>query len=414
MTPPPDQPPAPNTDTSGKQPYQSGLLSRIVAIHFPTRPVAPAEQGLLRISGGAVALDTGDMFAGMSTGATGKLIATKPFTVLTPGIVVYGQPQHGKPCFMACTDGTTILKGHQDVGGDMEGIVWDSVYGANGLCALSFAGGAFFVVYRPASSGPYDSSCAMSVDGENFSEIGNIYPGLPHLSVHDSLTPGSVAFNGKGYATAGMFFADPNYPNIIGIDDNNMAWGSSGDGSGWSASCTPSETASPGIQPDAIHLGSGSAFTTIAGGAGRFVAAATSRTTFQSTVPVPGTGGTQFTQYVYPTAAAAVSNDGNSWTTNKLPGAIEGNYIETGLGTHDTSDSRALSVAFVRTGADTGYFVISAVGSMTSSGAPGSAASWCWKGDGSSWQLIKQTGDASFGTVSAIARDLTSTKVVNI
>jgi hypothetical protein len=35
MTPPPDQPPPPGTDTSGKQPYQSGLQARITAIHFP-------------------------------------------------------------------------------------------------------------------------------------------------------------------------------------------------------------------------------------------------------------------------------------------------------------------------------------------------------------------------------------------
>src|SRR5262245_9475292 len=110
MTPPPDQPPPPNTDTSGKQPYQSGLLSRIKAINFPSKVVA--EQGLLQIGSTAVALDTGESFGGMSTGATGTLIATKPFTVLTSGIVVYGQPQHGKPCFMACTDGTTILRGH--------------------------------------------------------------------------------------------------------------------------------------------------------------------------------------------------------------------------------------------------------------------------------------------------------------
>jgi len=34
MTPPPDQP---DTDTSGKQPYSSGLLARIVAIHFPSK-----------------------------------------------------------------------------------------------------------------------------------------------------------------------------------------------------------------------------------------------------------------------------------------------------------------------------------------------------------------------------------------
>jgi len=413
-----DRPPPPlGTDISGKQPYPSGLLARIVGINFPfPTAVAIAEQGLLLVGGMAVALDTGDSFPGISTGATGKLINTKPFTVLTPGVVVYGKPQHGDPCFMACTDGTTILRGHQDIGGDMEGIVWDPVYGANGLCALSFAGGAFFVVYQPGSSQSTTASCAVSFDGENFNEIGNIYSGLPSLSVHDQLVPGSVAFNGNGYATAGAFFTDPNYPYIIGLDDQNMAWASSGDGLGWSADCSRSETQDPGTEPYGLGLGAGGtttalAYTSIAGGAGRFVAVATTRTVFQTIFPVPGTGGEVFEQYVFPTAAAAISGDGSSWTVNKLPGAFEAFYSEPVGGPQDRTDSTAASVVFVRTGGNAGYFVISATG-LSQQGASNSYASWCWKGDGSSWQMVKQSNDANFGTVSAIARNLASTKIV--
>jgi hypothetical protein len=404
----------PGTDTSGKQPYQSGLLSRITAIHFPRRVVI-AEQGLLDTNSAAVALDTGESFSGMRTGATGKLRNTKPFTVLSSGIVVFGQPKAGREedaCFMACVDGTTILRGHQDVGGDMEGIVWEPVYTVDGLCALSFAGGGFFVVYQPSDSGRLDSSCAVSFNGTDFSEIGNLYGGLPSLSDHDQLTPGSVAYNGNSYATAGDYAADPSYPQIISADDQ-MAWASSGDGSSWSADCSRSETVDPGIRPGYISFssGTGAAYTTIAGGAGRFVAAATSRSQFQSTTPVPG--GTGNIIYTRPTAAAAVSDDGSSWDTIKLPGATEASYVETGSGTFSVAESAALSVVFVRTGGSGGYFVISANGFMQS-GPNQSSASWCWKGDGNSWSVVKQSDDPSFGPVSAVAKDLSATKIVTV
>lgn len=414
MTPIADQPPSPGIDTSGKQPYPSGLLADIVAIHFPKKiPIPIAEQGLLKIGNSAVALDTGDTFPGMATGATGLLINTKPFTILTPGIVVYGKPQHGRACFMACTDGATILRGHQDVGGDMEGVVWDPVYTVpnNNFSALSFAGGVFFVVQF--GSGKMDSACAVSFDGENFSEIGNIYAGVPPISVHDSLTPGAVAFNGRGYATSGYFLTDPNYPNVIVEGDFNMAWASSPDASGWSVGYTPDEMTSPGSYP--YGRGIAGFLTSIAGGAGRFIATATTRKSFQSTFPVPGTSGTQFTIYVVSTAAAALSSDGNSWTATNLPGAIEGLYEDDGNASFtNISNSASSSVVFVKTGVKTGYFVITARGSVDKPRQPTRFASWCWKGDGSSWQLVKQADDASLTVVSAIARDLSSTKILSV
>jgi hypothetical protein len=42
MTPPPDPSPPPGTDTSGQQPYDSGLLANIIAIHFPGGPTGIA------------------------------------------------------------------------------------------------------------------------------------------------------------------------------------------------------------------------------------------------------------------------------------------------------------------------------------------------------------------------------------
>src|SRR5215831_14236965 len=407
----PDQPPPPDTDTTGHQPYPSGVLARIVAIHFPEKIVGVAEQGLLRVNGSALALDTGETFGGVSTGATGRLVGSQIFTVLTSGIVVYGQPQQGDACFMACIDGYTVLRGHQDVGGDMEGIVWDPVYSsANGVSGLSFAGGGFFVVQYGSAN--LDSACAVSFDGENFSEIGNIYAGIPDIDPpHTSLVPGTVAFNGRSYAAAAWFFGTPNYPNVIQIDDFNMAWASSSEGTGWSVGYTPDEMSEPGANPYAIG---GSIYTSIAGGNGLFVAAGTSRTTFQTTFPVPGTGGEEFSQYVYPTAAAVVSSDGNSWSAVNLPGATEASYAELGGGYYSSSDSVSSSVAFIRTGSG-GYFVMSATGFSRSGAAPIEPASWCWKGSGSSWQLIKQASDFSLGgSLSAVAQNLSGTKIVQI
>jgi hypothetical protein len=399
----------PGTDTSGKQPYQSGLLARIIAIHFP-RKIVVAEQGLLATTSAAIALDTGESFSGMNSGATGRLRNTKPFTVLSSGVVVYGQPREGDPCFMACVDGTTILRGHQDIGGSMEGIVWDPVYSvpiidsSYGLCALSFAGGGFFVVRQTSKT---SSSCAVSFNGTDFSEIGNLYSGVSIASPdRDSQTPGSVAYNGREYATAGINDSSPGYPGIIAAADFGMMWSSSADGSSWSSGyTTPVETADPGTNAVPLNLAPGAqAYTTVAGGAGRFVAAATSRSIF----PSAEFEGVTFS---YSTAAAAVSSDGSSWTTAKLPGAIEANRVE-GVETNVAS-SYGVSVAFVKTGSNTGYFVISAGGSI--SAAPDfTEASWCWKGDGQSWQMVKQAGDASFGTVSAVAKDLSATKIVTV
>jgi hypothetical protein len=415
--------PLPYADKGGGgalPPHGEDYFNRIVGVHWREPAFAVAEQGLLAITSGgvsssAIALDTGESFGGMSSGASGLLRSSKPWTVLSSGIVVYGQPKEkaSKPCFMACTDGKTIQRGTEDVGGDMEGIVWEAVYSLDNVWALSFAGGGFFVMSGDLYHGSSDRiSCAVSFDGENFSNIGNIYSGVPTSGAHFTQTPGSVASNGQGiYASAGVFFQDDNYPRIQ-TSDNNMMWASSNDGQSWNSGYSYPEAADPGIRPVAIFVGAGSgAYTTIAGGNGRFVAAATAHSLFQSTVAVPGTGGTEFIKYVRPTAAAAISSDGSSWTTKKLPSATEASYVELGGGNYNIAESNSISVAFVRTSGVAGYFLITANGYMQE-GASQSSQSWCWKGDGSSWSIIRQVDDPSYGTVSAIAKNLSATKIV--
>lgn len=408
------------TDIGGggsNPPHGEDFFNRIVNVHWPKQVVPVGflvEQGLLVTDAStpttAVALDTGESFSGVNSGASGKLLALKPFTVLTAGIVVFGKPRDGAACFMACVDGSTILRGVQDISGTIEEkIVWSSVYSVPPrITALSFAGDGFFVTY---GSGGTNSSCAVSFDGMNFSEIGSLYSGVPTADT-DSQTAGSVAHNGQSYATAGLFSTTAPYPPKITNDDSNLMWASSSDGFGWSSGYNGSVTGDPGTNAGPIYLGSdgGTAFTTIAGGAGQFVAAATARGLFS-------TGTFDFDDneifVTLSTAAAAISSDGGSWSTIKLPGAIEGNKILGGV-TNEAS-SFASSVAFIttgvsKTGVRTGYFIISGNGGTETPDR--AVAAWCWTGDGSSWSLVKQ--GETFGAVSAIAKNLSATEIVNI
>lgn len=372
-------------------PYGEDFFQRIVGVHWPTKapPQFIAEQALISTElKNAFALDSGDTFSGMNTGASGFLKSSKAWTVLTAGLVAFGKPRDGDACFMVCSDRTsgTIQRGIEDVGGE-SGIAWSTVYSvpANSLYALSFAGNAFFISYSSDTGHP--SSCAVSFDGENFTELGNIY------SV--SGTPGSVANNGIGYAAIGDFPNNPSAPAIV-ADDDSMMWSSSNDGTSWSGGHSSPETANPGIS---IALNP-----SLAGGMGRFVGAADDHSKL---FPYSDTQQTNMS-----TAAAAVSSDGRSWTTAALPGAVVGYYDNVSL-VH--GDSNAQSVCFVRTTGSNGYFVMTGIGVHQ---PEGTFESYIWRGNGSSWSLVQSigpdTGLDSFTAVSAIARDLSSTTIVQV
>lgn len=402
------------------------FLTEIVNINWDVE-----EQALLVTSSNpliAVALDTGETFSGVNSGASGQLLLNT-FTVLSKGIVVYGKPRNGDACFMACVDEITILRGVQDIDGDMEGIVWSPIHSVpltsgRGLTALSFAGDAFFITYSTDTD--YLPFCAVSFDGVSFSEIGNIYPSVPLLDVggepNEEKISGAIAHNGTSYAAAGMFDTTPSHysPTLeITPADYAMMWGFSGDATNWSSGYSPDEVTNPGANPAPVFTDvpggftSTVGFTNIAGGNGLFVAAATTR---EGPFIVQKPTETFTIATTRPTASAAISSNGSSWITIRLPGAIQGNYIYDAVSSINIYNSRsvAASVAFIKTGAKSGYFVISATGDVEEHSVQTSAGSWCWKGDGSSWSLVKQAGEDNFGTVSAIAKDLSSTKIVRI
>jgi hypothetical protein len=366
------------------------------------------EQGLLAIdpfgSLHAVALDTGELFPGISTGATGN-----GFTVLTPGVVVFGKPRDGDACFMGCIDGKTILRGTQDT----NRIAWLPVYSVPrvdgfGLTALSFAKGAFFVNHFSSDRSLH---CAVSFDGFSFAEIGNIFSGVPLLDAGgtalDQNVSGAVAHNGKTYAAAGRF--DPERPpgTIVRLTaDYSMIWSSSSNGTDWSSGYSPNEITNPGADPNGTAYSGSSVevfYTNIAGGAGLFVSAATTREgPFFVVEPTITT--------MEPTASAAVSSDGSSWETIRLPGVIHGAYSYVD---NSNSASRGESVAFIKTkkdGDEKGYFLISSYG-RTQVGSVGTVTSWCHRGDGHTWALVRSEG-VIYGAVSAIAKDLATTTIV--
>src|SRR5580765_3377905 len=390
--------------------WAQDILTRVYNVHWDTEE---EQQALLQIGDSAVALDTGESFHGIATGASGTL--KNDFTVLSSGVVVYGTPRDGDPCFMACTDGITIRRGSQ---ADLDDpILWETVFivpaevdSGWGLTALSFAGDAFFVGYQISELELFYTA---SFDGIHFKAIGNPYADVPTTASHAQQVSGSVAKNGEVYATVGIFSHQDNFPEII-TTDNNMMWSMSNDGRSWDSGFSYPEIANPGIRPDWIDLGSdgGRAYTTVAGGAGIFVAAGTVKSAFKRyTDDVIG----DTSQNIHPTAAAVVSSDGSSWHGTPLPGAFTANYepvVGGGLGTV-TDESVSLSVAFIKQG-DNGYFVISANGTKVTSGDPLIAGSWCWKGDGHTWDMVKHSDAADFGVVSAIAKDLSSTTIVTI
>jgi hypothetical protein len=385
------------------------FLTRVVNVKWTGAP----EQGLLATGSVfsldtmvAIALDTGESFPGISCGATGNAI-----TVLTSGIVVFGEPRDGDACFMACIDGRTILRGIDD---DKGGIAWSPIHNVAGLTALSFAKDAFFVTYSMDKT--TDPLCALSFDGQSFSEIGNIYSSVPP-SPPDLRFSGAIAHNGTGYAAAGMYQAipsqyDQNGADVFFPDDYSMMWAFSNNGTAWGSGYSPNETTNPGANPVGAPLADFiSAYTNIAGGAGLFVAAATTRIPWVA-IPVEDTG-THNIMVTRATASAAVSDDGHSWTTIPLPGVIEGDYSDRGT---KNNSSYSDSVAFIKTenNGSGGYFLISSNGILTQGEFERPAVSWCHKGDGHSWSLIKSdTGGANgYGTVSAIAKDLSSTRIV--
>jgi hypothetical protein len=155
----------------------------------------------------------------------------------------------------------------------------------------------------------------------------------------------------------------------------------------------------------------------VAGGPGKFVAAAIEKFVSHENLPAG-----QPSDVIWQTAAAAKSSSGGSWTTEKLPGVYEGfhKYDNDGDTNHG---SYGTCTTYVRgKSADKGYFLIAAWGSKSQMTGGNSGAAefhfeadaWLFKsGDGSDtgWKQIRTTGTQSnsgsaFLTLSTIDRKI--------
>lgn len=407
-------------------PFGESFLERIVGVHWPKKEegggiaIAEPEQALVVFdseSGSSVALDTGDSFGGTISGASGRLglgVLSTRFTVLSSGVVVYGKPINGDACFINC-DGNAVMRGtHSDVGT----INWDSVYsvGNSKRFGLSFGGGAFFLLTEDEDT---NVLCTVSTDGVHFSGGSNPFANVPENDNIRGRSPGSVAGGTDIFVATGQVNSVPNAfleDNSIVSGDSAMMWAASSTGAAWASGYSPDELTDPGQLSGGTSLGSTDAMATVAYGNGVFVSVATKRTNFfWFSSGIPST--THYT--TRPTAAAAVSSSGSSWSTVALPGAVQANYNVGGA----NSASESNAVAFIKTGEiksdvagvppiPTGYFVMTANGGSSPPG-PIYSDNGCWRGDGGSWSRV-MSGTTTFGHVSAIAKDLDKTTIVRI
>jgi hypothetical protein len=376
MTPPFDQPPPPGTDTSGEQPYSSGVLARITAIHFPTRIVVAQQQWLLGIFGErntpikAISAD-GQSYDGISSGAS-----IAGHTILSSGCVAAGQllNERGAPI----VGGDSFIAGDSNTGSvkfgtvRSSGVDWRDVWSAPGpILAVSYANGGFFVSYETADASK--SLLAVTFDGESLISGMDPFSGIP-----DAGYGGAVAYINGTYATVGSVRkSDPGPATSLGGD--YFMWASSLDGTNWSSGSSDlgiSPLGNPSIQQ-----------TTICVGNGIFAAAGSECTTWTAGPP-----GIPRPEYVLPKCAIAESTNGQRWSVQDLPDAVARGSYELGDRGGATS-----AVAFISTGKG-GYFVAAGNESGGSSG-PGSFepdAHKLWAGG----RLILEETTAAFGSYS--------------
>ena len=395
--------------------YGEDMFQRIVAVHWPKRRLpteAVVQQGLMAVyendMGGidratlrAVALDSGQTFEGVLTGASGM-----GYTVLTKGLVCFGKPINGEPCFLACPDyygggvNASIMRGVKSgLIGTMDDpsieIGWGEVTSGN-VVALSFAAGAFFVVYQSNDGGP--TSIATSYDGISFS-TNQAYPYDPGPGQVGGSVAGLMDSVGNTrFVSCGSLESDiDNSSPYYGIQ-LNLAWSTSSSGLNWSYGANTNWIADPGSFVGST--GGTNVASAVAAGNGIFVAAATSKDVVINDAGLP---------YVTHNGAVATSSSGSSWNTIRMPGAVPA-----------TKDSYSSSscVTFVQINQDKkglpiGYFLCGGYG-YDGNKTDFSPNGGVWRSpDGSSWSQILQHRKYTTN-LSAIAKDLSKTKIINL
>jgi hypothetical protein len=386
-------------------PFGQDLLTRIVNVHF--LPVD--QQGLVaeyRFTAyptigapTAHALGSGDAFPGVNMGASGS-----GFTVLTPGLVCYGKPKNGAACFMASPNHDIKMSGQQSAS-IVRGvpaafhIEWMPAPIGGNLVALTFAGEAFHAVFLD-DWGNGGVRIETSFDGETWQAGSILAP----------LYGGAVAFNGNSYVSVGFAPVDtpddePDY-NVSSVP--NLAWGIANVPPSWSP---PGNVTGVNGNP-ASHTGAGivslNLARTVAGGGGVFVAATYDKITEVITLPA----GDKQARVLLDTAAAANSTTGSSWTNVTLPGVVKG-YLNVSNDGDSGGGSYSTATVFVRTSdGSKGYFLVGAFSvEYDRDGTFTNYSTVCKSGDGHSWSETRRTTDGVFLTLSAIARDLSKTRI---
>jgi hypothetical protein len=298
---------------------------------------------------------------------------------------------------------------------------WETVGDGTGLVALTFAGEAFHAVYVEGEGvGP--TRIETSFDGEIWSNnVG--FPAQDNIAYG-----GAVAYNGESFAAAGQVAVDqPDSDPPYNAPTDNLTWTTSdrpdnGSSLSWHFDRAEGMDDNPGAYTGAGY--STNQACTIAGGqvgeestdgdAHRLFVAATFDKTKVTQTPPSGIGDRQF---ILPTAAAAFSSNGSSWANTKLPGVEVGRHAYGDLSGGDTSGgSYGTATVFVRTSSKAAHFLCSAMSFTT---GPGLTESTIYStlhksSDGHSWSTLRHQPDHFFFTLSAVARDLSKTKIVHI
>jgi hypothetical protein len=370
---------------------QQGLLAE-----YPPGPGAPLFENIQDVMKGiptAYALDSGEAFPGINMGASGL-----GYTVLTKGLVCFGQPRDGDACFIAApgfqyysNGGSDALKrGFLDADGKL---VWkDTGDGTGKLIALAFAGEAFFAVHAKANGG---STISTSFDGENW--ISN-----PAFSDEASMG-GAVAAVRKNdgellYTSCGEI-AQPSEDirNFV----SNLAWATSTDGSVWSAGSNPGSMAEPGVNygiisnyPCTVAAGEVTEDTEVGQEIKQiFVAAAATKKRIEN----PNDTNVPFAML---TAAPATSTTGESWTVTAI-----------GLPAGLDQFSWGLAVVYCNGGQ---YFLMSDHEYISGEVGHAIPKSNLYKSsDGKNWAKIR-TNINWMSTLSVVASNLSATTIVTL
>jgi hypothetical protein len=394
--------PIPDTDTSGKQPYQSGLLARIVAINFPRRVAELAGfivTGSLNYGGSIKYQKSADGTSwqdqaspGVPPGALGSALAYGESTWILSGnaeggygvwrshdltnwesvypagfrSVAYGiakdsRAKHG--LFIGTDEGPNIALVSADLGNTWTTVALGQDLDANGIGMraswVHFADGAFFIGSQAELNSTFDAGDPhpilwRSTDGYSWTAT-RMFSGVP-AAIYDGGTlnykPGWVIGVACNPDVKPKLFVAVGTMTTNGLDDRQpwLCTATSLDGIGWSSGSVTNQY----VGPAAPFVNAAGGNKGIAFGNGKFV--------------IPGGFYSTPTGSVPSKAVVLVSQDGSDWSE------------AFGAGTNAMFVSVGFSATVAQPSGKPGAFVVCGT-NLISPGAGITAAS----ADGTSW-----------------------------